>query len=197
MFLNTNSHKTGRSFSFNTFVPLAQEHNMCANLISCCHLVETTWECKGGRRGARIPHGDQRARLSIKLPGSETAQARLPAPGLCKMSHVGRLQHFLLLLSLDSCGSQILNVILSRKSFKITICSFFLTLSFWDVLKEGRKEQAFCVKKICENYITCLISLTHCNCNVMTWQVICVSLIWVSCAEKSWGEGLEVLLAWS
>ena len=64
---------------------------MHTNLVSCCHLVETTEEScpslSAAGRGARLslsrrnPRGDQKAGLSIKLPGRAMAKAGLPALG--------------------------------------------------------------------------------------------------------------------
>lgn len=51
--------------------------------------------------------------------------------GLCRLSHFGRPEHFSLLLSLDFHGSQALNIILSQRSFKTTICSFFALSSLF------------------------------------------------------------------
>ena len=51
--------------------------------------------------------------------------------GLCRLSRFGHPEHFSLLLSLNFHGSQALNIILSQRSFKTTICSFFALSPFF------------------------------------------------------------------
>lgn len=96
----------------------------------------------------RNPQGDQRARLSIKLPGTGTAEAGLHAPDCAKCHMSDASSIFLFFYLQASCGSQILNVILSWKFFKnhdLVLC--FLSLSLYGILKEGWKSTGISCKE--------------------------------------------------
>lgn len=113
-------------------LPQTRTPNLCTNLVSCCHLVETTEKSYPGSGSARSwgPGSfsvagshvviKEQVFLLNSLAGKRHRLGSLPW-GLCRVSHFGHPQHFSLLLSLDS---QTLNIILSPRFCKITVCSF-------------------------------------------------------------------------